>query len=254
MRARRRSPLSVVGQKEVTLQSRQIDYLLKQSSRIRGIRLEIHRETGLIVVVPRKYDQRRVDDVLTQKADWILKHLPDGSPVQMPLFTKEIDHGERIRFMGRTLEVSISAGGRRSVAAELTGSKLHITVPAGTGNRAGILENWYRRTAAEVFTKKADHFQTVMGIKYNRLVIRGQRKRWASASPLGNLSMNWKLLLAPEPIIDYVIMHELAHLKHMDHSKRFWDYLSRYCPRWREYRKWLTVHEDELKQAATFMK
>jgi predicted metal-dependent hydrolase len=213
--------------------------------------MEIRGESGLTVVVPRKYSLQNVHEVLEKKADWILRHLPGQGPVQVPLFRKQVDHGEKVPFMDRKLEVIIGNDGERPGTAYLKGNKLTIAPTAGK-DRAYILERWYRKEAAHIFKEKADIFQRTMGLQYNRITIRGQEKRWASASPRGNLSINWKLLLAPEIIIDYVIMHELAHFKHMDHSKKFWGFLEKYCPNWREYRKWLVTHEDELKASATF--
>lgn len=229
-----------------------VSYTLKQSTRIRGIRLEIHNESGLAVVVPKRYSRQQVQDILVKKSGWILRHLPGSQPMQMPLFKKEVDHGEKIPFMGSTIELTIVADDGKDASPVLKDKKLFIPRVSGDKSRTQILEGWYREQAALIFKEKADGFQKIMGVHYNRITIRGQRKRWASASPLGNLSINWKLLLAPEKIIDYVIMHELAHFKYMDHSRKFWEYLARYCPKWREYRKWLIVHEDDLKSRASF--
>lgn len=251
MKSNRAHSLTIVGQHQVRLQNRTADFTLKQSSRIRGMRLEIRYDSGLTVVVPRRYSLKEVYRILQKKEDWILRHLPGQVPAQMPLFKKEIDHGERVQFMGRKLEVIVSKDGEKLGSAFLTGNKLFVHTRHGM-SRARTLENWYREQAASIFREKAGSFQLEMGVRYNKITIRAQRKRWASASPLGNLSLNWKLLLAPEVIIDYVIMHELAHFKHMDHSKKFWQFLSRFCPNWREYRKWLVTHEDDLKARATF--
>ncbi|MHB8086092.1 MAG: M48 family metallopeptidase [Dehalococcoidia bacterium] len=252
MKHKSRPPLSIIGQQEINLQNRSVGYTLKQSSRIRGIRLEIHNESGLIVIVPRKYSHKQVHDVLVKKSGWILRHLPVTKPLQMPLFIKEVDHGEKIQFMGRMLELVLSEGDDKDKSPVLKGNKLFIPLSSGVKGRALVLEGWYRQQAALIFKEKADTFQKTLGVRYSRITIRGQKKRWASASPLGNLSINWKLLLAPEKIIDYVIVHELAHFKHMDHSRKFWDYLAKYCPKWREYRKWLLDHEDDLKARASF--
>ena len=252
MKSKRASRLVIIGQGETTLQGRKVDYVLKQSPRIRGIRLEIHNDSGLMVIVPKRYRSEQVEDILEKKSGWILRHLPDRKPVQIPLFRKEVDHGEKIRYMDKMIEVVVTKDTPKSTVAYLNGNRLFIPCGPGTRGRAKILEDWYRSQAADIFKEKADRFQTEMGLRYSRIVIRGQRKRWASASPLGNLSINWKLLMAPEAVVDYVIMHELAHLKHMDHSKKFWEFLAGFCPDWRKYRKWLVTHEDELKTAATF--
>ena len=135
----------------------------------------------------------------------------------------------------------------------LKGDNLVIQAGSNGRSKAQVLEKWYRAQAKHIFTGKADLLQKSMGVHYKDLTIRGQRKRWASASPTGSLSINWRLLLAPEPIIDYVLMHELAHLKHMNHSKKFWDYLSKFCPEWREHRKWLRINEEQLKSESKFI-
>ncbi|MBN1375572.1 MAG: M48 family metallopeptidase [Dehalococcoidia bacterium] len=252
MKRRPTRQLTIIGQQHIVLQGQNVNYILKQSALIKGIRLEIHNDTGLIVVVPARYRPEQINNMLGKKADWILRHLPVTKPMQVPLFRKEIDHGEKIRYMDSVIEVHISRDGHKRPVAFLKGNKLIISGSAEINSRARVLENWYRQQAARVFKEKADRFKIEMGLDYNNIVIRGQRKRWASASHQGNLSINWKLLLAPEEVVDYVIMHELAHFKHMDHSRRFWDYLSDFCPNWREHRKWLGKHEDELKTASTF--
>jgi predicted metal-dependent hydrolase len=250
MKSRRSIKLITIGTRQAKLQGRTIEYTLKQSPRIGGVRLEVRTDSGLTVVVPKRYSLHYVDELLDKKSDWILRHL-STPPLQMPLFHKEVDHGEKVPYMGKRLELVVTSDGARSAGAYLKGNKLHISTAPGF-SRAKVLEAWYRDEAARVFTEKADRFQQQMGLHYGHITIRGQKKRWASASPTGALSINWKLLLAPEEIIDYVIMHELAHFKHMDHSRNFWEFLARFCPKWREYRRWLVTHEDELKTSASF--
>ena len=249
---KRNRRLALIGEGEVELQGRSIGYRLKQSQRTRGIRLEIRSETGLTVVVPRKYTRQEVQDILRQKTRWILKHLPDGKPVQMPLFTQEPGQGDRLSLMGRPIEIVVNTGNSRASSAVLHGNKLLISTGSRNGTIPTILEKWYRQQAAIIFRQKADGFKEVMGLHYKNIFIRGQKTRWGSCSPAGNLTLNWKLLMAPEDIVDYVVIHELAHLKHMNHSKKFWDLVGRYCPGWARYRKWLVTHEDELKARAAF--
>jgi predicted metal-dependent hydrolase len=249
---KRNRRLTLIGEGEVDLMGRPIGYRLKQSQRTRGIRLEIRSETGLTVVVPGRYTQRQILDILQQKARWIIKHLPTNDPVQLPLFTPEPGQGDKLYFMGRPIEISISTVKSATSSAVLDGYKLLVSTAARDGAIPRILEKWYRQQAAKVFKQKADNFQLSMGLHYRAIYIRGQRTRWGSCSPAGNLTLNWKLLMAPEEIIDYVVIHELTHLRHMNHSKKFWDMVEHYCPNWKRYRKWLVTHEDELKARASF--
>jgi predicted metal-dependent hydrolase len=249
---KRNRRLTLIGEGEVDLQGRSTGYSLKQSQRARGIRLEIRSETGLTVVVPRKYTQQQVHDILRQKTRWILKHLSAGKPVQMPLFTQEAGHGDRLFFMGRPIEIAVNPSKSATSLAVLQGNKLLVSTGSRNGAIPKIQEKWYRQQAATVFKQKADSFKEIMGLRYNSIYIRGQKSRWGSCSPAGNLTLNWKLLMAPEDIIDYVVVHELAHIKHMNHSKKFWDMVNQYCPGWKRHRKWLIIHEDELKARAAF--
>lgn len=245
-------PLVLLGEYHASLNNQSVNYRLKQSMRIRGIRLEIRHETGLTVIVPRHYNMGQVHDILEKKSGWILRHMPVHKPLQMPLFNKEVDHGEKISYMGKNVELIILNNGNKTGSVELQDHHIYIYQTARRESIAKILEKWYRNQADQVFTQKAAIYKEHMGLRYNKILIRGQKTRWGSCSPSGTVSLNWKLLLAPEPVIDYVIIHELAHLKHMNHSRRFWEFVEVYCPDWKKYRKWLALHEDDLKSSATF--
>ena len=251
MPAKHNPRLVIIGQEQIRLQDSTVNYIIKQSYRIRAIRLEIRRESGLTVVVPRKYTPKQVEDILAQKSRWILRHLNVGKPLQMPLFKPAPGHGDSLPYLGKTIEIAVTAEAGKRTAARLTDGRLLISLKSG-GDMAKLLEKWFREQAKLVFTQKADTFKVIMGLSYNTIFIRGQRTRWGSCSPAGNITLNWKLLMAPQEIVDYVIIHELAHRKYMNHSKRFWQFVERYCPRWKECRKWLVKHEDELKSSAAF--
>lgn len=109
------------------------------------------------------------------------------------------------------------------------------------------LESWYRARAREEVRPRLDAAAARAGVRYARLQIRGQRTRWASCSPRGAMSFNWRLLLAPAEMLDYVVEHEVAHLEVPDHSERFWALLGSRCPEWRERERWLRRHGHALR-------
>ena len=104
----------------------------------------------------------------------------------------------------------------------------------------------YIAAAKEYFPKRAAYFRQFTGGTYNRITIRDQKTRWGSCSARGTLSFNWRLMLAPPAILDYVVVHELCHLTHMDHSATFWQAVESVCPDYRSARKWLKEHGQEL--------
>lgn len=115
-----------------------------------------------------------------------------------------------------------------------------------TDTQREALEKRYIAAAREYFPKRAAYFLPLTGGTYQRITIRDQKTRWGSCSAGGTLSFNWRLMLAPPAVLDYVVIHELCHLTHMNHSKAFWALVESVCPDYRTHRKWLKDHGQSL--------
>ena len=238
--------LSTAMEKETTLGGHAISYRVRRSPRAKYVRLEVSPQTGLTVVIPGSYHIATLPGLLKRKTRWILSKLAKFGNVSLPFFSKDIEHGDSLPYLGRNLRLVIQRNGGKADAIRVEGKRILVSVNP-TGARLNLaIEGWYRREAEKLIKKKVDELCSNIGVRFHRLTIRGAKTRWGSCSPKGNLNFNWKLLMVPEPVIDYVIVHELAHLKEMNHSKRFWNLVARHCPRWREHRKWLQDHEAEL--------
>jgi predicted metal-dependent hydrolase len=138
-----------------------------------------------------------------------------------------------VPYLDTSLELVPQAGRTR---AHLTGERL--LVPASDARPA--IERFYRRAARAEIAPRLDRATALAGSAYSGLSIRAQRTRWASCSANGRMSFNWRLLLAPERVLEYVVWHEVCHLEILDHSPRFWALVQRYWPTWREEREWLS--------------
>ena len=164
-------------------------------------------------------------------------------PLSVPA---KLNIGDTIPYLGRDLELVVHKD-QSADSVKLLHNRLLVSLKSiHDGSLALALEWWYRTQGVQIIKKRAEELSPLLQVSYNRLSIRGQKTRWGSCSQRGNLSFNWKLIMAPEPVIDYVIIHELAHLKEMNHSKRFWKLVAEICPRWREHRRWLKEHEASL--------
>lgn len=108
------------------------------------------------------------------------------------------------------------------------------------------LEERYRSAAKEYIPKRVAYYQTYVGAGYEKITIRDQKTRWGSCSSKGTLSFNWRLMLAPPTVLDYVVVHELCHLIHMNHSKAFWLAVEEIMPDYREHRNWLKENGNKL--------
>jgi len=236
----------MVGKRKITVNGQTISYIIKRSARAKHVRLEVRPETGLTVVIPKSYKIGQISDLLEAKGSWILDKLAKYGEVQPLYAEKEVKSGDAIPYLGRDLEVVKRQNRRNADSVKLEQDRLVVSLRSPSSRLNLILEQWYRIQAAKLIKERTDKLSARLGLTYNRVIIRGQKTRWGSCSHKGNLSFNWKLIMAPEPVIDYVIIHELAHLKEMNHTKRFWELVAQHCPEWREHRKWLKDHETEL--------
>lgn len=118
--------------------------------------------------------------------------------------------------------------------------------PPETQRRMEVMDRRYRQAARSYFTKRCEYYQQLTGGRYTRITIRDQKTRWGSCSSTGTLSFNYRLMFAPPRVLDYVVVHELCHLTHMNHSRAFWDLVASVLPDYRVYRSWLKEHGQEL--------
>ena len=238
--------LTIVGKRKISLDGQTISYTVKRSIRAKHVRLEVRPETGLIVVIPKSYRSERILDLLKEKRRWILGKLAMFVHVRLPTANEELKSGDTIAYLGQTLEVVTRQSNRNADSVKLERNKLIVTTRSENCRLALVVEQWFRTQAEGLIREKVDKLSGHLGVRYNRLIIRGQKTRWGSCSQKGNLSFNWKLIMTPENVIDYVIVHELTHLKEMNHSKKFWQLVAQHCPQWREHKKWLNDHAAEI--------
>lgn len=112
--------------------------------------------------------------------------------------------------------------------------------------RLNTLDRRCRNSARAKITARVEYYHSITGGNYTSITIRDQKTRWGSCSSRGTLSFNYRLIFAPPKVLDYVVVHELCHLTHMDHSKNFWNMVERVMPEYKEYKQWLGEHGSEL--------
>lgn len=112
--------------------------------------------------------------------------------------------------------------------------------------RMQVMDNRYRKAAKEYFTRRVEYYIQQTGGSYTHITIRDQKTRWGSRSSSGTLSFNYRLMYAPLKVLDYVVVHELCHITHMNHSKDFWNMVASILPDYKESRDWLKEHGSEL--------
>jgi predicted metal-dependent hydrolase len=207
----------------------EIPYSVRRSPRARRVRVTIEPGRGVEVVLPKRAPEREAAAAIQELRPWIERRIAELDRARAAVAAR----GETVPYLGRSLRLVVQNGRTR---AHRRGDEL--LVPAGEAQRPAI-ERFYRRAAHPEIAPRLDRACATLGACYARLEIRGQRTRWASCSRTGTMSFNWRLLLAPEPVLDYVVWHEACHLEVMDHSRRFWALVARHCPEYRDHVRWL---------------
>ena len=235
----------------ITLNQQRISYSIQKSQRARYARLKISPQDGLQIIVPAGAEMN-VEEFIRKNASWILKHHSRIEQIKQETPQRSYVSGEKIPFLGeqRLLHVEPKARGKLTTII-LNHSEINIRVGTdGAANDADFiratLENWYRHEAKTYIGKRVAELAKQHGFEYERVTIKGQSTRWGSCSAKHNLNFNWKLMMTPPAAIDYVIIHELCHLREMNHSKKFWKLVARYCPDYKTWVKWFKLNSTNL--------
>jgi predicted metal-dependent hydrolase len=191
---------------------------------------------GIEVVLPRRASEREAAAAIRELRPWIERRIAELEGARAAVAAR----GDTVPYLGRTLALLAQPGRSR-----VTRRGDVLLVPGGE-ERTPALERWYRRAARCEIEPRLLRACALAGTSYSGLTIRGQRTRWASCSRSGAMSFNWRLLLAPEEVLDYVVWHEVCHLEVMDHSPRFWKLLAARDPRYREHLRWLRANGATL--------
>jgi predicted metal-dependent hydrolase len=225
-----------------------VPYAVQRSSRARYARIEVDAD-GVRVVVPERMPLREVAPFVAGKQRWIERTLRRYRQAEAEAPRVRLVDGGSVPYLGQelTLRLRVEPGRVRSHVAR-RGHELRAAVPsAGQAAVREALERWYRRQARQEVAARLDAATARAGTDYAGLSIRGQRTRWASCSSRGAMSFNWRLLLAPAEILDYVVEHEVAHLEVLGHSRRFWAVVARRCPDYRRHERWLRRYGSTLR-------
>ncbi len=200
--------------------------------------IHIDPQRGVVVRAPKKARQSQVQALLEDKKSWIGRKLSEAKAKAAQVPRHNFMSGDIFLYRGQQHTLVVEEGKNK---VEVVGNFLVLGLKPGTPRERipGILEKWYRARAREAFVQRTTHYSRVFGVEHARICVRGQSKRWGSCSSKGNLNLNWKLIMAPPGILDYVVAHELCHLLHMDHQKEFWNALGNVMPDYEIRRQWL---------------
>ncbi len=231
---RPQSPQPVESAQQLPLNGRDVSFTLRKSPKARNLRLSIS-QRGLLVTAPLHCSEKRALQFVGQNTKWIAKQLE--KQVQKPSYKFNFLDGTA-KYLGEDCQIIISAGVRDY--ASLRDNKFSLRLrQREEKNCRKALTGFYKREARKLFEQRISLYAAAMKVAAKNVAIRGQTTKWGSCSTRGNLNFNWKLVMAPLYVVDYLIIHELSHLKHFNHSKAFWQAVEQYCPGHNLCEEWL---------------
>jgi predicted metal-dependent hydrolase len=221
------------------------------------LRVVIHPERGVIVTVPatraaRLDGERRAAEFLGGREAWVRRHLRrQADEASLVAARGGARHGGRIPFRGELHDVRVVPavrGVNRSDVVELEERRELVVHRVDRDRRddPAIVEAWLKGQARAAIHDAIERHATALGVEPEAFALRDPRTRWGSASRRGRLSFSWRLVLAPPPALETVVVHELAHLRVFGHGPRFWDLVASRQPDHRTWRRWLHDHSAEL--------
>lgn len=226
-----------VEQRSIELAGKPVTYTLKRTGRRRSIGLRID-DRGLTVAMPMRASEKWLLSVLQERATWVVEKLENWqSNKRAP---QQWADGETILYRGENFTLRIIPG-LFDAPPQLRGTQLliHLSDADSPVMIEKAVMKWYRRDALHLFSECIEHFAPLMNVSPREVKLSSARTQWGSCTTRGTVRLNWQLIKMPLDLIDYVVVHELAHLREMNHSAAFWSVVEAVCPDYMERRRQL---------------
>jgi predicted metal-dependent hydrolase len=236
--------------KNIECMGKTINYELNRRNR-KTISIKVDSEGRVLVSAPFFVGDEIIKEIVFKRGEWILKRQEIRKAENE---NKIIRNGDTISYLGEENTVRLSRSSSKDILVELRDNTfyIHMDTQEHSNNINQIikeaLRGWYINRAKEVFLNRTRYYADKMGLYPEEVRVKGQKTLWGSCSGKNNLNFNYKLLLAPIDVLDYVVVHELAHIRHKNHSKSFWMLVEKHMADYKYKRDWLKVNGHSLER------
>ncbi len=220
--------------------NRTIDFDVTYSRR-KSLKIAVEPPGLISVVAPAGLPKSMVMERVRSKAAWIAGKLDCFHDLHLPL-ARSFESGESFMYLGRDYPLSIYLDARlKKPEASLHGERVWVETPAaGPDVIREAMETWYRRQTLEKIEERVQHYQRLFSKRPSAVKVKEQKRRWGSCTGRDALLFNWRCIMAPLDVVDYIVVHEMCHLEQKNHSQLFWNLLAGILPEYRQSKKWLS--------------
>lgn len=215
--------------------------VVRESAKARRLTLRWRPEVAageVVLTIPLWYSQRKAAGFIEKSKPWLEQQISKSTPKH------SFVDGMMVPILGKTYELRHKS----SQSYRSWWGEDHLLIHAPAEKFGYFVEKSLCQVAEQFFRTRTHSYAVQLGKTVNRITVRDTRSRWGSCSPQGNISYSWRLIFAPEPVADYVCIHEVAHLVEMNHSAQFWEVVAGFCPDYKHLRRWLRHHGKTLFQ------
>ncbi|MCG1001893.1 MULTISPECIES: M48 family metallopeptidase [Halobacterium] len=227
--------------RSIDLLGKTVEYDVQRSTEASEPRIDVDIH-GVTVVLP---DSEEVQPatLLKENAAWVVDKRQQYEAHREQVPDRTFAAGEQFPYLGEPRTLVVAPCRKHSVQDDTIRLRQSAVEQSSVEQ---VLENFYRGRARDYLTDRADHYAEQMGVDYEALELRNQRTRWGSCSTNGTLSLNWRIIMAPPDVVDYLLVHELAHLTEQHHGEEFWKLVADYVPDYQAKDQWLTENSVKL--------
>ena len=224
----------------------QLEIQVERTNRKRTISLQV-KHNKLIIKTPRSVSKKTLDDLIKRKQRWIKQRAILNFEEQSLKNRKFIDN-EKFYFRGNEYRLSLILGRKEAVTIE--GGLLKVLYvddkSLGRSTIKSSLEEWYLKESTKILKARTEELAQQMSVKPSGITVKNYNSKWGSCTANNKISYNWRIIMAPDCIVDYLIIHELSHIIEPNHSKNFWYLVGNYCKDLKKKRKWLRENGHKL--------
>ncbi len=227
---------------------RDIDYQLLPGSNRKTTDIVIERNGVVVVRSPLGFTPEQIDAVVESKRHWIYRNLAEWRDLNTTAVVREWVNGETFLYLGRSYRLSLVSGQEQDLLLKdgRIFLRRELIEEGGTAAAKKAFEAYYSEKGLHRIKERVNFFAPKVGVKITSIFVKDMAYHWASCDKFGKLKFNWKCMMAPPKIIDYVIVHELCHMHYQNHSDAFWNEVDKILPDYRERKEWLKFNGASL--------
>jgi predicted metal-dependent hydrolase len=224
-----------------------ITYTVNRSAKRRkSISLQIRNEAEVIISAPCFTPAKEINSFVEEKQNWINKNIQKLKEAAVRNKSKEYETGEQFFYLGRSYPLEVFFEPFETEGIVFWNNCFYLNTRGGKDQRKHYFVSWYKKKAYDFFSRRVDFFSRMLKLESGRISITSAEKRWGSCSVDNNLSFSFRLIMAPPDIIDYVIVHELMHIREKNHSPKYWQRVEAAMPEYKKHRRWLKENHHQF--------